>query len=589
MTLPKYIEPLMVSFPLCISFVMASFLKSSFWGAELYCFLILGLSCLAYIIQLYYKRFNVLNITISDILFLSFIACSLVSTFVSTYPDRPSDRIFMLIVFLFIFLNHKSLQIADKTGRALFFVILLSVVGAAILAFVKYALLDVEGKTFSHYLMGSFTNPAIHASFMAVGIPVYWVALLHKGPWHHKVLIAICFITVLLSLLLAGSRIALVAALMAMTILCIDRNFLYETIRGKRKIIFFAICLSLFLFLSWFLYTKGFGSISGRLLIWKISLQEMFAEHPFVGIGFGNFFVEYINAQAAYFESGNFDGGEGLLAGMTYHPFNEFLKVLIEGGLIGFLLFTIFIIRSMAVGFKNAKALRDANTTLFATVALSIVVCSLFSYPLEDLSISFLFIGSLVYATREDNCLLRLEIKGRYTKIILYFISGMFLLVSVVKMWAIFEWKTAYENIIAEETKAYRTYRQIYPIMSCNGAFLYNYGVELFSIGSYEDGVAMLEKAKRYGNSLELYEYTGKSYLSLGNYEKAEENFKKATYISPKKIAPLKDLLDFYKQTNQILKAKEVALKIISQPVKVQSGEIVKIKEYAQWFLKENL
>jgi len=75
---------------------------------------------------------------------------------------------------------------------------------------------------------------------------------------------------------------------------------------------------------------SGGGSILVRIQFWRVALQ-MWIEHPFIGIGVGNYYLLH-DTYIANFPSLNY-GFKAL------EPHNSFLKFLAEQGAIGFLLF----------------------------------------------------------------------------------------------------------------------------------------------------------------------------------------------------------------------------------------------------------
>lgn len=62
------------------------------------------------------------------------------------------------------------------------------------------------------------------------------------------------------------------------------------------------------------------------------------------GNGLGSFKADYMPEQAKYLSSFHAVESERMLAGNTNHPFNEYLLLLIEQGLIGIALFLLLLV-----------------------------------------------------------------------------------------------------------------------------------------------------------------------------------------------------------------------------------------------------
>ena len=128
------------------------------------------------------------------------------------------------------------------------------------------------------------------------------------------------------------------------------------------------------------------ASASGRVLIWKVS-AGLCKEHIIQGNGLGSFKADYMPEQAKYLSSSYADESDRILAGNTNHPFNEYLLLLIEQGLIGIALFLLSLI---AVFRSNVVFDTPALLTL-----VSIAIFSCFSYPFKYAFVWFMIIYCL--------------------------------------------------------------------------------------------------------------------------------------------------------------------------------------------------
>lgn len=115
-------------------------------------------------------------------------------------------------------------------------------------------------------------------------------------------------------------------------------------------------------------------SAMGRMLAWKVS-DSMVAEAPVWGMGAGSFQAHYMTYQAEFFKA-NPDSRHTQVAGNVFHPFNEFLLLLIEFGLFGLLL-------SGLILFSVVKGMCISRFNPFLTCIAAITLFSCFSYPMH--------------------------------------------------------------------------------------------------------------------------------------------------------------------------------------------------------------
>ena len=140
-------------------------------------------------------------------------------------------------------------------------------------------------------------------------------------------------------MILSGSR----TGMPALATVCILVFFHFIQISIKQKVL---VGIVLAILLSGLYFMKK-DSANGRLLIWRCS-WEMIKEKPFFGYGQGGFKANYMNFQARCFEK-HPDSKYALLADNTSRPFNEYIGLLVNHGLVGFLLLLLlsfYLIRS---------------------------------------------------------------------------------------------------------------------------------------------------------------------------------------------------------------------------------------------------
>jgi O-antigen ligase len=129
-----------------------------------------------------------------------------------------------------------------------------------------------------------------------------------------------------------------------------------------------------------------FGYGGGRIHYWKMGLIE-FIEHPILGLGLGNSYLEassaYIIALYKYGTSlgGHLSPWEGSGVSLPLYIrdiHNVYIEILAEGGIVGFMIFIWLIYSLLGVLFKNLRRVYE-NPEMFQ---LGLAIASMFVFVL---------------------------------------------------------------------------------------------------------------------------------------------------------------------------------------------------------------
>ena len=118
-------------------------------------------------------------------------------------------------------------------------------------------------------------------------------------------------------------------------------------------------------------------SAGGRLMFWNYCI-EMFKDKPFFGFGYEGFWANYMDYQADYF-SKHPDSPFVMIADNTFRPFNEYVALIVNYGIVGFTVFISIIV----ILYKLYNRNRRSETNIAITCLISIGVYACFSYPLS--------------------------------------------------------------------------------------------------------------------------------------------------------------------------------------------------------------
>ena len=203
-----------------------------------------------------------------------------------------------------------------------------------------YVLLQVSGVSESNHtvfdITGFMGNPGQLGGIQSIAFVSSLSLMIQAGNKIDRGILTIALLAIAYSLIISDSRAGWFAATIGSIVLACE--FVRKPKRRQRWIwrvrILGFICLGLL-----FLYLYRSESVNARLLIWTVCVR-MFIEQPLVGFGIGGFNRHYMLYQAEFLKS----HPEHILHGMADNvsfPYNEFIRLLIEQGVIGVALFLL--------------------------------------------------------------------------------------------------------------------------------------------------------------------------------------------------------------------------------------------------------
>ena len=328
------------------------------------------------------------------------------------------------------------------------------------------------------------------------------------------------------------------------------------------------ICLCTYLISGLYSYKKD--SADGRILIWKISL-EMVKDKPILGYGFDGFRKNYMNYQAAYLQEKQLPETINNLADDNHHAFNEFLRIIIEQGIIGVIILFIFLTTIGYTIYKYKLYIDTVSRTIISCLT-ALLFFSFFSYPLSTFHINALIVILLagLACSSQDTPIWKLQIRSISLIIpysIIFFISSVYLF-SYSK--ANSDWlntlKGVYtnDNILEEARKK----------LSGNPYFLSTYGKYLNKKKRYSKAASILSQSiKEYPSYYTVMEL-GISYKAQKKYTEAMHCFYKAMHMIPHKIKPLYFMMELYYDQKDYKSAIQLSNRILCKQPKIRSSEL---------------
>lgn len=329
------------------------------------------------------------------------------------------------------------------------------------------------------------------------------------------------------------------------------------------------------------------ASANGRLLIWHCCL-DLICMHPYTGAGYGSFRGCYMPEQAnLLLDSNGFVWKQ--LASNIFHPFNEYLKILVEQGLVGFLL-VCGIFTSIIQYYSKYRTL-EKEVVLLSLVVIGI--CAFFSYPMEYPVIRLLtvfLVGLLLSRPMDGSVVKYWRLRNRF--LILSLVCSISLITGMsYQFYYEMQWKKLVDIETFFQTGKYiGTYQSIYnqTYLRFKPAFIYSYSVALNEAEMYEESNAIIHENIYRLNDYDIQLLQAYNYLNLEQLDSAQTHFRIASDMIPNRFVPLYELFRIYKKEGRLSDAKRMAMKIADKPVKVMSPKIAFIKRDVNNYLSNH-
>jgi len=450
------------------------------------------------------------------------------------------------------------------------------------------------------HITGIFQNTGLFGGFAALGFIVSTGLLLFmdSGKRYLKsiVLFFLCtFLTI--QTYASGSRASWIAAAAAISFLLY--RLISPSLRGalatKQSGIVFFFIFSCFLVLTVFfsnhLYHLKKDSADGRLLIAKVSMG-MVKDAPIFGHGISGFKAEYLNYQAIYFQI-HPNSSWANLADDVEAPFNEFLKIIIEQGIVGLLLFgclLYFLLEtqsSLRAERSNPNLLKNPQSTILRSGFLFMLIFGLFSYPSDKLPFVVILVFLVAGLSKNRKPVFKIQLrKISYLRIPALLAICVISLIIVANAYdygkSCLTWNRALVDFAQDKEKSFSRLEKLYPELENNPVFLTTYGKALSFGKHFPKAAAVLGKAVKQLPLSFSYIELGKSYEAIGFPEKALACWNRAGLMVPSRFTPLFLTMKLYLKNKEYGMAKECAHQLLTKKIKIDNPEIGEMKREAR-------
>ncbi|MDR1340224.1 MAG: O-antigen ligase family protein [Prevotellaceae bacterium] len=526
--------------------------------------LIAGVGIAGVISEIFHRN---LYIPLKSVLILMLLCCSLIvlrDYLVSGFNYQLMTRAICLLL-LFFLLQQMIVVFPVK------YFLGITVILTAILA--CYGVLNYSGLLLSakHVrLTGSFDNPAGFTAALACVLPFtfYFFRNTSRAVKSIAILIAVLLFSVIV---LSQARAAIFAGFAV--ILCYLLCSQYSGIKMKNGVKILLVCIIAGSMTGLYFLKKD--SADGRIPIWS-STWDMIRNKPLTGHGYGTFNAKYMLYQVEYFET-HPESKYADLADNVLHPFNEYLLVWAEHGIIGMVCITLLCYLLIRCYFRAPSYIKFI--ALLSMLSLAVLSC--FSYPFKypfTWLIAFLNIALICPPGKVSS---HRTVNATRTGLVLIAIALLIAVVPLMK--AEIRWNTvAKQSLVGKTREVLPEYDKRYKYLGKNGLFLYNHAAELHEIKEYEKSLLVFERCAQYYNDMDVQMLLADNYKGSGRYDEVEKHFKLAASMCPGRFMPLYQLTELYTATERTDEARTLAQQIIDKKVKIPSTTIHAIKQKMQ-------
>lgn len=401
-------------------------------------------------------------------------------------------------------------------------------------------------------LTGHFENPGPFGGFIAMTMAVSGGYLLRfwrrRRGFYRAALFGVAALNFTLGLLVLPASMsraawfALAAALLS--VLLMDRKS-REWIRRHRALCFSVAGLALVAVGGAFMMKRD--SALGRLHIWRIEAMAI-AQHP-LGTGHGTALGTYGKVQEQFFQEHLPDVPESVVrvAGCPEFPFNEYLGIGMEAGVLGLVL-------SLAV-MVGAIFMLVRRMDLMVPGLIAWAVFALASYPLSVPQTSVLLLVFLASAVPSRS----LALSGNKSLgLRALAVAGAAVAVFVLSR------PSRLEGGLVDRS-AYRE--------------MYSRGYLLYQSGQHEESNEILAEGAGISSDPMFHVIMGRNSEALGDNDTAEGEYLTAWYMVPCRIYPLVRLMRLKIRCGDNAAAISIGEKIISMPVRDGHRNMLRLKE----------
>lgn len=278
--------------------------------------------------------------------------------------------------------------------------------------------------------------------------------------------------------------------------------------------------------------------------------------------------------QAAYLAL-NPNSHYSMLADNVKHTFNEFVRIIVEFGLIGCLclLLAVFFLWLCYHRYPS----KESETAIVSLLSIAVVAC--FSYPLTYPFVWLVLIFDVWVIVRSLLPKIR-RLATSFIMIIVISLSVLMLHCVWKRIKSEYEWWNIVNLTPYNDKKLlFDCYEDLMPELGNEPYFLYNYSMQLYLNGEYKESLHIAERCRMYWADYDLELLQGEYCMQLEDYEKAIKHYTLASQMCPARFMPLYRMFKLYKKQGIDKQVQTIGDIILKKNVKIPSLTIDLMKK----------
>lgn len=299
----------------------------------------------------------------------------------------------------------------------------------------------------------------------------------------------------------------------------------------------------------------------------------MIIDSPLLGMGYNGFEENYMVYQAKYLKDKPIE--ESYLAGDNRYAFNLFIRIAVEFGIIGLILFAIFLLYLFTLP-SRIEGIK------YKSLLLGWLTFSMFSYPEYSfyLNVIFIFVLAGLSGTSKKG---NVEINIRRPIIFICLIGAMALTIFIG--YGLLKIDQSFKSDSNANIEG--TCKGYYQWIKNDGDLLSLYGQVLIRNSKHEEAIPILKKSIQYLPNSESYLNLGICYAKVGEYKKAINSFDISAAMVPARFKPGLHKVKTLLEMGHTGEAKILASSLLNKKVKVMSIEVYEILEELKKIVEE--
>ncbi len=432
---------------------------------------------------------------------------------------------------------------------------------------------------------GLFHNTGLFGGFVGIGVVCSLWALLYKYP--SRISGSVLFVFFLIQLYVSASRASWVGVLSCAFFLVLRWIFDREKqpLTPKMKTIgSIGISVTLLVVIAIF-YLMRPESANGRLYIWQVT-SRIFFKSPINGIGENMFRSQYMTEQAMYLQE-NPSSPFSMIADESTVPFNEFIRVLTEQGIIGFVLLGMLIWRCFSFPtLSETSFLAHKWRIVFMAVFLYLLLFSFFSYPSVYIQYQIIFLLCIAALAHFDTQ--KIFSVSRLNKWVVAGLFSLYLFWGSYKSVRYLSFMNQWNECLKSRTYGFATQTQemqlLHNHLSHNSQFLISYAYTLMREEAYESATTIWKELLQMQPSYHAWLQLGICYEKQAVYDKAIYCWGMASAMIPSRFRPDYLCIQVYLKQNDMERSKQMMHKFLMREQKVDSPEVDRMRDdVRQW------